>query len=170
MKRVLIPLAAGAVFITMIGVLIQKTERERILLVGDKDPGTTLAQKQIKVGETRIQAEITDTNEKIRLGMSGRNSLKEGEGMLFVFDDKNILPPFWMKDMRFAIDIIWIDDEKIVQIDENIPPPEPGTDDSQLPLYTPGQPIDYVLEVNSGFIKENGIAVGDDVDLSRVNQ
>jgi uncharacterized membrane protein (UPF0127 family) len=73
-----------------------------------------------------------------------------------------------MKDMRFAIDIIWIDDEKIVQIDKAIQPPEEGTPDEELILYTVNQPIDYVLEVNAGFVEKNNIEKGDPVDLSLV--
>ncbi|MGB6881980.1 MAG: DUF192 domain-containing protein, partial [Microgenomates group bacterium] len=101
-----------------------------------------------------------------RQGLSGKENLPEGEGMLFIFESKNIQPPFWMKDMKFAIDIIWIDDDKIVQIDKDIQPPEPGASDNKLVLYTPNQPIDYVLEVNAGFSEENKIKVGDSVNLS----
>ena len=75
-------------------------------------------------------------------------------------------PPFWMKDMKFAIDIIWINDSEIVQIDKNVQPPAPNTVDEDLLLYIPSQPIDYVLEVNANFTEENNIKVGDSIDLS----
>jgi len=85
--------------------------------------------------------------------------------MLFVFEQENIRQSFWMKDMNFAIDIIWISDEEIIQIDENIPPPDPGMPDSELKSYLPNQPIDYVLEVNAGFSDENNIKIGDPVKI-----
>jgi uncharacterized membrane protein (UPF0127 family) len=85
--------------------------------------------------------------------------------MFFVFTQKDIKPPFWMKDMKFAIDILWINDNEIVQIDKNVQPPESGTTDTNLILYVPNQPIDYVLEMAAGFTEEHNIEVGDIVDL-----
>jgi uncharacterized membrane protein (UPF0127 family) len=86
--------------------------------------------------------------------------------MLFVFENKDVIPGFWMKDMKFSIDIIWINDGKIAQITKELPTPEPGTPDRNLPIYTPEGGIDYVLEVPAGFSDKNDILVGSVVDLS----
>jgi len=72
-----------------------------------------------------------------------------------------------MKDMFIPIDIIWIDNGKVIQIDRDVQP-EPGVDDSDLAFYIPADPIDYVLEVNARFCEKNLIEVGDVVDLSGV--
>lgn len=65
--------------------------------------------------------------------------------------------------MEFAIDIIWIKDGKIIQIDKNVEAPAVGTPDNKLKLYSPKSAVDYVLEVNSGYSDLNNIKVGDSV-------
>lgn len=81
--------------------------------------------------------------------------------MLFVFDSDNVYATFWMKDMKFSIDILWIDDNKIVKIDKAIPAPVAGTQDNRLTLYSGGQSIDYVFEVKAGVSDKFGFEVGD---------
>ena len=125
-------------------------------------------QKIVKIAEVSIPVELADTDEKRVKGLSGRSSFDEKSGMLFVFDNKQITPVFWMKDMQIPLDIIWIGSGKIVKIDENVPAPVAGTPDTKLTNYSPGSPIDYVLEVNSGFSGKNKIKAGDSVDLSGI--
>lgn len=163
MKKILLPILATILFIVLVGLLTRRFQNQT-LSIGNNLP--SLTKTKIYVGETEIPVEIADTAQKRQTGLSGRESLTEGEGMLFVFAQEDIRPPFWMKEMKFAIDIIWIDDDKIVQIDENVPAPEPDTPNSELKFYTPNQPIDYVLEVDAGFVDQHDIKVGDDVNLS----
>jgi len=89
--------------------------------------------------------------------------------MLFVFEEKGgtvrYPPVFWMKDMLIAIDIIWIDNDKIIQIDKNVQPPKTGVKDNDLAKYKPDNPIDYVLEVNGGYSDKNDIKEGDGVEI-----
>lgn len=151
-KKILLPILATILFITLVGLLTRNNL-------------PSLTKTKIYVGETEIPVEIADTTQKRQKGLSERKSLAEGEGMLFVFAQEDVQPPFWMEEMKFAIDIIWIGDDKIVQIDESVPPPEPNTPDSELKFYIPNQPIDYVLEVNAGFVEENNIKVGDSVKI-----
>lgn len=120
----------------------------------------------IRIKDFTISAEVANTDEKRRIGLSDHESLAEGKGMLFTFDEKDTVPAFWMKDMTFAIDIIWINDDKIVQIDEANP--ELGVADQNLTLYKPTTPVDYVLEVAKGYSVNNEIRVGDSVDLSEL--
>ncbi len=167
MKKILFPILATILFITLVGLLTRKFQNQT-LSISDNLP--SLAKTKIYVGETEIPVEIADTFQKRQKGLSERKSLTEGEGMLFIFAQKDIQPPFWMKKMKFAIDIIWIDDNKIVQINENVPAPEPDTPNSELKFYPPNQPIDYVLEVNAGFVDENKIKIGDDIDLSNLEK
>src|SRR3989338_5042145 len=67
----------------------------------------------IRISNVKIKAELADTPEKRALGLSGRETLGNDEGMLFVFDEPNTRQ-FWMKNMNFALDIIWIDENKKV--------------------------------------------------------
>ena len=120
----------------------------------------------IKINEIEIEVEIAETPQEKAKGLSDRNNLGEKQGMLFIFENKT-KPSFWMKDMLMSIDIIWITDGKIVGIEKSVPAPEKGTP-SELPLYPPPEGIDYVLEVNAGFSEENGIMVGNEIDLSEI--
>ena len=153
MKQVLWALLGVAVFIAGVGFLTQRLQNK----------------KEISVGSTKIQAEIASTESQRQKGLGGRRTLGENSGMLFVFDaKKDVFPSFWMKDMFISIDIIWINDGKVTKIDKNIEPPSAGTSDSQLKLYRPDSPIDYVLEVAAGFSDKNNIKTGDSVDLSAI--
>ncbi len=114
----------------------------------------------VKIGGKKISAEIADTYVERAMGLSGRGKLEDDEGMLFVFDEPDIYG-FWMNDMRFAIDIIWIKDGLVVDIWENAQPPS----DDHIPSYTPKSKAKYVLEVNSGFVEQNDITIGDSVVL-----
>ena len=97
-------------------------------------------------------------------GLSGYDELPEDAGMLFVFAEP-WQPSFWMKGMRFALDIIWMRDDTVVQIHAAVPPPPPDTPDDQLPRYRPNHPITHVLELNAGAAARLGIAVGDRIAL-----
>lgn len=156
-KKVLIPLVLVIVFITVVGFFIKiyptfnttSTKNEKV------------AQKIVTIGSKNINIEIADTNELREKGLGGRSTLPENNGMLFVFDSKPVMVNFWMKDMLMPIDIIWIANNKITKIDKNVPFYPAGTPDNQLKVYGPSSPIDYVLEVNSGFSAKNNIKVGD---------
>lgn len=158
MKQIIFGLLGVAAFIVLVGVLTQKTQSIQPSLT----PTTDL--KGIKVGNITLSVEVADSEEERKKGLSGRSSLEENSGMLFVFSEGNAYPSFWMKDMEIPLDIIWIDDEKVVKIDKNVSPPEAGTPDSSLTLYRPDKPIDYVLEVNGGFSDTNNIVVGNSLE------
>ena len=139
-----------------------------LIITNQKAKKGTIAERKIaNIKGVKIYVEIADTADKKAKGLSGRKSLDKSSGMLFIFP-KDTEPAFWMKDMFFPIDIIWINDDKITQIDKNVPNPISGAIDSQLPLYRPSLPIDYVLEVNAGFSDKNNLGIGDYVDLSSI--
>jgi len=107
---------------------------------------------------------IVDTDASRALGLSGRKSLAKDDGMFFVFPRKEI-QNFWMKDMYFPIDIIFMDDHKIVSIFNSVPPPRAGETLSELPIYTSTAPANAVLEVNAGEAKKHRFSVGDEVSV-----
>lgn len=112
-----------------------------------------------------ILVDIADNESLRKTGLSGRKDLNDNEGMLFVYETKTV-PIFWMKDMLFPIDIIWIEDNYVVNISKNAPAPAPGTSDASLPRYAPLKPINYVLEVTAGFSDKNNIEPGDQFDFA----
>ncbi len=117
--------------------------------------------KVIFKDKTEVEVEVANTNETRELGLGQRKSLPENSGMIFDFTyTKNAFPSFWMKDMQFALDIIWIRDNKIISIDQNIPVPNNNSSDN-LPTYQPPGYVDYVLELNSGYTKKYNIKIGD---------
>lgn len=116
--------------------------------------------KDFKIGDTNIKVEVANDSAKRQKGLGGRDSLAANTGMLFIFE-KPLKPQFWMKNVEFPLDIIWIRDNKVVDIIKNAAVPEPGALDETLPRYVPNQEIDMVLEVNAGFVDSKGIKNGD---------
>ena len=102
-----------------------------------------------------IPVEVSDTPEKRSLGLGKRDKLENGWGMLFVFE-RRILHSFWMKNMRFPIDIIWLDNQRIVELAENVPPPQEGESPK---VMEPRLPSNFVLELESGRARALGLKV-----------
>ncbi len=165
-KQVLLPILGVIIFIVVVGTFVKRSSN--LDLSGMINPSPTPSAQTIIVGGKTIQVQVAQNQSQRTKGLSGVSSLEKDSGMLFVFDSKNVSPAFWMKDMLIPIDIIWINDNKIVKIDKAIPAPTPGTPDNKLTVYSPGQPIDYVLEMNAGFANLNGLKVGSTVDLSSI--
>jgi len=117
--------------------------------------------EQLGVGEAVIWVEVRETKEERQQGLSGRGKLEADEGMLFVFEELGKYG-FWMKEMKFDLDFVWIKGEKVVEITEGVKAPERGKE----PLTVrPKVLVDKVLEVNVGWVKENEVRVGDMVSF-----
>lgn len=108
----------------------------------------------IEIGGTTIHAELAVTSlERIR-GLSGKTSLEQNEGLLFVFPHDSA-HGIWMKDMHFPIDVVWLDsDFVVVDLEENARP-ESFPDE----VYRPERDARYVLEVPTGTIRASGIKI-----------
>jgi uncharacterized membrane protein (UPF0127 family) len=107
-----------------------------------------------------VSVELAVTPEQQANGLSRRDPLPPGTGMLFPYRAPATLA-FWMKDMRFPLDIIWIGpDCRVVDISRNAPAPPPNTPDQALPVYEPKAPAQYVLEVTAGEARRLSIAEG----------
>ena len=111
----------------------------------------------VQIGDAMLQVEIADTQEKKEKGLSDRESLQEDRGMLFLFEKPGRYG-FWMKEMNFAIDIIWIDKNKsVIEITKNVDPktfPE---------VFYPKEAVQYVIEIQAGFTELNEIQLGDKI-------
>ncbi len=117
--------------------------------------------KQIKINNQTIFVEMADTNQKRALGLSGRNSLNSGQGMLFIFDQPGHYT-FWMNQMKFNLDFVFINGDKVVDLAENVPFPQKGQDPQ---IVVSKDIFDKVLEINKGMIKELNIKTGNLIKL-----
>jgi len=103
-----------------------------------------------------ISVEVADTVKKRSLGLGKRSGLENGWGMLFVFE-KRKQHGFWMKDMQFPLDIIWLDNHRIVHIIRNV---QPAKSRAFPPVMTPPVAGNFVLEIDAGRADELKLQVG----------
>ena len=141
---------AGLLAILLIAILL-------VLFLPDGEGQTG----RVRINNVEIKVEIAKTPIEQYQGLSGRDSLCPDCGMLFIFPNKKERT-FVMRDMMLPIDIIWISDEKIVKINEELPLPISAEEEERE--YKSGQPVNYVLEVGSGFCQKNNIKAGDKVE------
>lgn len=128
------------------------------------DKPTEKATPSVSISGTRIRVDVATTTLAVRKGLSGRTRLEEDEGMLFIFPVPDIYR-FWMPDMNFPIDIIWIHDGAVADISRNV---SNEFDSANPRFYSPRSKVEQVLEVNAGFAAKHGISVGDPVVLRNI--
>ena len=111
--------------------------------------------EMVRIDGNSINVAIADTPALQALGLGNRDGLQSSEGMLFVFNvDKEYA--FWMKDMRFSIDMVWISAAgNIVYLEQNVSPATYPQD------FVPTSPARYVLELPAGYALSHGFKVGD---------
>lgn len=119
---------------------------------------------KVQIKEKTIAVQYADTPQKREQGLGGINSISDEEGMLFLFSAPQT-PQFWMKGMKFPIDIIWINGNTIVGITDSARP-EPGRSDNDLTRYAAPAPVDKVLEVNAGWALRKDVNAGDTIKIT----
>lgn len=97
---------------------------------------------------------------ELEIGLSEKKSLPQNEGMLFIFE-KSDYHSFWMKNMKFPIDMIFVNKNRIVTIYQNVQPSK--SKEETLPIFKPEEPADKVLEINAGLSKKYNFKKGDKV-------
>lgn len=116
----------------------------------------SLPEKIIYINSKQIIAEVAALPQDRERGLMFRQGLEESRGMLFIFENTGKYS-FWMKNMLFPIDIIWLsEDKKVVDLSQNLLPCKDLCDP-----VSPVNPVRYVLEVEAGFIKKNNVKIGD---------
>lgn len=118
--------------------------------------------EEISIDNNKLTTEIADNDLTRSRGLGGRANLGQDEAMLFVFDQADFYT-FWMLDMKFPLDFIWINGDQIVDITQNVPAPAPGQ--KNLPIYRPKAKADKVLEVNAGWASAHNIIIGDKIRM-----
>lgn len=118
---------------------------------------TAMRHMTLGIRGMEVRAEVADTLARRMQGLSGRSALVPNTGMLLVFEEDD-LHGIWMRDMRFPIDILWLDSTlKVVSLKERVDPA------SYPETFYPSEPVRYVLELPAGFMSTYGISEGDQV-------
>lgn len=123
---------------------------------------------------TVVSLEIADTDAARERGLMFRERLAETDGMLFVFEQPGVYP-FWMRNCRIALDIVWLDARfRVVSIAESVPPCRlPGCDppcaSMECPSYppAPGTLAKYVVELAAGVAKRHGLTTNQTLSVQR---
>lgn len=169
LKFLIKQLLFGYIVVSVAVILMLSYSQSQILEnipVGQKNDKTLSDHQvvQLQIGERLLNVEVVNSAQSITQGLSGRASIDQSseykvEGMLFIFPDiasRN----FWMKDMQFNLDLVWMEKGKVVGVTPDVPHPEPNTPDDQLPIYRSPQPVNWVLELYSGMADHYGITTG----------
>ncbi len=117
--------------------------------------------KEIRTGSTTVSVRIADTPALRERGLSGTQPLSGNDGMLFIFpvDDFH---SFWMKDMLYPIDMIWLDAQKrVVHVAADAQPAGYPSE-----VFRPSTRARYVLEVNAGWASDHGVVIGSQFEWS----
>ena len=106
---------------------------------------------QIKINDIPLSVEAAKSNESITKGLGERDAIGS-DGMLFFMPERNVVN-FWMHGMRFPLDFVWIDQNKIVGTISNVQAPvDPSS--FELPSYSSEVPVTHVLELPAGKVAE----------------
>ena len=120
----------------------------------------------MKIGNAKLNVQVVSNSADMEQGLSGREKLQDTEGMLFDFKkSNNTRPSFWMKDMEFDLDFIWIKNGKVVEITSDVKALKNNID--ILKTYSPKEDVDMVLEVNSGWAQKNRVQINDAVLIEK---
>lgn len=138
----------------MIFTSIYKTDEQ-------KQSCVSYEQKNLQIGEKIVKVDISDSDCKRTLGLSNREMLEKDSGMLFIFPEIGNYG-FWMKDMNFSIDILWIDEKfNVVGIERRV------SSSTYPEIFGKKYLAKYVLELSSGFSEKNNIEVGNKIIFSK---
>jgi len=126
---------------------------------------TTTIRIEATQGARDIDVEIAATGAQSERGLGYRDALAADAGMIFDLHTAT-RPTFWMKGMRFPLDMVWIgEDKRVASITADIPP-QPGVPDDQLLRYASDTPVRYVLELNAGAARRLGLAPGSQLSFA----
>ncbi len=158
MKRIIV--VFGIIFLIFIVVVFFQVNKKSINNFLNKSSVPTVI-----INSATFRVDIAKTQKEKEQGLSGRGSLATDGGMLFLFDKPSYYS-FWMRGMKFPLDIIFILDDKVVGVYEDLQPA--SADDGNPPQYGSDVISDSVLEINAGAARKNNIKAGDAV-VTKIN-
>ncbi len=113
----------------------------------------------VQIGTHLIPVEVVKNAASRQKGLSGKKTLAQDSGLLFIFPSPGVYG-FWMKDMYFPIDIVWINNKKVVGIEKNV---SIDFNPTSPKIFYPPSPVQYVLEINAGMAEKREIKPQDTV-------
>ena len=111
----------------------------------------------VQIGKVSFTVNLALTDAEREQGLSGQTDLAPNTGLLFVFDTPGSYG-FWMKDMKFPIDMVWVGENMRV-----VTTKEGATPESYPQIFYPNAPSMYVIELPAGTMRVNNLSVGDSV-------
>ena len=154
-----VPVVLIIVFIVAVGIYVVRAISQRPSV--EKQITKQLGQEKLigRIGSGYFNFEVADSPSERNQGLSGRQPLKSTEAMIFAFEEPG-QSCFWMKDMKFNLDILWFDEtKKLIYEKRDVSPttyPESFCSDT---------PAKYVVEVTAGVAAKNQIKIGDVLDV-----
>ena len=149
--QTLIPITIAAVIIGVVGLMSIPSE--------SKLESVEFPRGTIKVDNVPLEVQIADTEPRRVRGLMFQDQLPSDQGMIFVFDGPGNYS-LWMLNMQFSLDMMWFDkDGKMVHIEEDVPPCKSALEIATCQSIVPEGEAVYVLEVTSGFVKQNNITM-----------
>lgn len=124
--------------------------------------GNNKKMKSVSINSQTFKVSVVTTDKDKQIGLSKNKKLAQNQGMLFLFDNPDFYA-FWMKEMKFPIDIIYINGDKVTTVIQNAQPPASPND---LPTFQPAEKSDKVLEVNAGLAKKYNIQEGSIININ----
>ncbi len=112
----------------------------------------------VLINNTEFKVKIADNKLEWSTGLMDTIELEEKEGMLFIFPDKE-KRSFWMKNMNFPIDLLWIQDGIIVGMEKNMIP------DDGIKYYNSINEVNMVLELNTGDIDKYNLEINNIINI-----
>jgi uncharacterized membrane protein (UPF0127 family) len=134
--------------------LLQKTPRPQMPERSDGE------QASAEINGHTFSLYLAKTASEQEVGLAKYKSIAQNQGMLFLFERSDYYS-FWMKNMHFPIDIIFISNNKVVDVSNDVP----VSPNNNLPVYTTKIKANKVLEINAGLAKKYGIKVGSEVKI-----
>jgi hypothetical protein len=133
----------------------------RLQVMAQEEPPAHRAYQTVLLNQHPFMLEVARTPEQLQHGLMGRAKLADQGGMLFNFSPQRQVRQFWMKDCLIALDMLFIDRAKVVRILQNVPPcrQEP------CPVYSSVQPVQQVIELKAGMVRQFKIKRGQHITL-----
>jgi uncharacterized membrane protein (UPF0127 family) len=164
-KLIIVVTLSGIFLFLMMGSLSNTIKGYENFLKGfESIPNDRYLQAKVTINKFELRVYLAITNDQQIKGLSVKDHLKENEGMLFVYKQPS-RQGFWMKNMKFPIDIIWLDNHgTVIDINHSLQPCIISFA-FLCPTYIPDKDSLYVLETVSGFSKKHSIKIGTHADF-----
>lgn len=145
----------GAIVVFFVAILV-------LVIFLSNNPSST--KTKVTINNKTFNVFLAKSAIEKQIGLSSKNKISENQGMLFLFDKPDYYS-FWMKEMKFSIDIIYIENNKVTTVISGVKPP---SDSTNLPIYTPKKKSDMVLEVSAGLSKKYNIHEGATINIENL--